>query len=138
MSVKFVAVSTVRDEGAAEVAREALHDADIAVELRRVGANPYFGQMSAVEYEVRVPEDRVAEAHDVLARVELEAEEAAVRESGAGTVAPEGKAPTAAADAADHDAAAAESPGAQLAWRLVWIGVALAVVAFFAYYLWER
>ncbi len=133
--MKFVAVSTVRDEGAAEVAKEALADAGIPVELRRVGANPYFGQMTATDWEVRVPEERTGEAHDVLLRVELEAEEAAVRESGAGQLAPETKAPSATEPASEPEA---ESPAAAFAWRAVWVGVALAVVGFFAYYLWER
>ena len=133
--MKLVTVSTVRDEGAAEVAKEALSDAGIAVDLKRVSGNPYFAQMSASEWEVRVPEERVADAERVLARVEHEAEEAAVRQAGAAQVEPESEEPAPEAD----EPHGLRAPGPVFAWRLVWVGVALALLAFFAkYFFWER
>jgi hypothetical protein len=77
--MRWVAVDTVGDEGAAEVAREALEACDLPVEIKRVGANPYLG--ARVEIEVRVPEERLAEAEAVLAQLEIDAEEAALSQS---------------------------------------------------------
>ena len=79
--MKLIAVSTVHDSGAAEVARETLRACGIEVELKQMGANPYLG--ARVEIEVRVPADRVGEAESILAQLAIDAEEAAVRESGA-------------------------------------------------------
>jgi hypothetical protein len=62
-----IAITTVRDPGAAEVARQALADAGIPVEVRRLGMNPYFATLTGIELEVRVPEERLAEAEQVLA-----------------------------------------------------------------------
>ena len=79
--MRFVTVSTVRDDGAAQVAREALEAAGIAVEVRRLGASPYFGAVTASEYEVRVPEERVADGEAVLAQLALELETALVSQA---------------------------------------------------------
>jgi hypothetical protein len=78
--VKFVAVSTVRDEGAAEVAREALEAADLEVEIKRVSPTAYLGPVSLLEFEIRVHEDRIADAELVLRQLSEEAEAAATRE----------------------------------------------------------
>jgi hypothetical protein len=78
--MKLVPVETVHDEGAAEVAREALADAGIPVELKRLGTNPYFA--ARVEIEVRVPETRVREAQAELARLARDADEALAAEAG--------------------------------------------------------
>jgi hypothetical protein len=80
--MKFVAVSTVLDPGAAEVAEEALGAAGIPVELKRLGRNPYLGS-AGLEIEVRVPLDRLREAEAILGHIADEAEEAALRQSGA-------------------------------------------------------
>jgi hypothetical protein len=68
-----IAIATVRDPGAADVARQALADAGIPVEVRRLGANPYFGTLTGIELEVRVPAERLAEAEQVLAYLSEEA-----------------------------------------------------------------
>ncbi|MCU1282149.1 MAG: hypothetical protein JWM53_5695 [bacterium] len=82
--MKMVAVTTVRDSGAAEVAKEALADRGISVEIRRMGSNVYFSALTAEEYEVRVPEDRVDEAHALLDALEEELEAAVIAQSGGG------------------------------------------------------
>ena len=46
--MRLVTVTTVRDEGAAQVAKEALNDRGIHVELRAERINPYFASMTAV------------------------------------------------------------------------------------------
>jgi len=79
--VKFVAVSTVVDQGAANVAKEALEAAGIPVELRRAPGNPYFARMTSDTFEVRVPHDRVLEAERVLARLSADVEEALLAEA---------------------------------------------------------
>jgi hypothetical protein len=78
----MVAVATLRDEGAADVARELLEERGIEVELREVAPNRYFGAPTAVEIEVRVPTDRIADARAALAALEGELEAAAVAEAG--------------------------------------------------------
>lgn len=72
----MIAITTVRDPGAAEVARQALADAGIPVEVRRLGMNPYFATLTGMEFEVRVPAERLAEAEQVLAYLSEEAAEA--------------------------------------------------------------
>lgn len=81
-SAALVAVATLRDEGAADVARELLEERGIEVELREVAPNRYFGSPTAVEIEVRVPPDRAADAREALAALEEELEAAAVAEAG--------------------------------------------------------
>jgi len=76
--MNFIAVETVADEGAAEVAREALTACDIPVELRRHGSNQFGARMSI---EVRVPIEHVKDAENILSRLGEEAAEAAVREA---------------------------------------------------------
>ena len=74
----MIAITTVRDPGAAEVARQALADAGIPVEVRRLGMNPYFATITGLEFEVRVPAERLAEAEQVLAFLSEAAAEALV------------------------------------------------------------
>jgi hypothetical protein len=80
--MKMVAVTTLRDTAGAEVAKEVLSDHGIAVEIRRLGSNPYFGSPTAEEFEVRVPEDAVAKAHELLEGMAEELERAALAEAG--------------------------------------------------------
>ncbi len=82
MTERFVAVVTVRDWGAAQVAREKLDDAGIPVELKPLGQNPYFGTVSAAEIEVRVPSSRLADAERQLAQREEETEALLLSEAG--------------------------------------------------------
>ena len=82
----MVAVTTLRDAAGAEVARELLAERGIAVEIRRLGGNAYFGSPTGVEYEVRVPADRVDEARTLLEGMADEMARAALAEAG---VAPE-------------------------------------------------
>jgi len=80
MSVmKYIAVDTVGDEGAAAVASEALGAAGIAVEIRRVRGNVYEPRRMALE--VRVPADEVVEARAILAALSTDATEAAEHET---------------------------------------------------------
>ena len=76
--MNFVAVETVADEGAAEVAREALAACDIPVELRRHGSNQFGARMSI---EVRVPVEHARDAESILSQLGEEAAEAALREA---------------------------------------------------------
>jgi hypothetical protein len=80
--MKMVAVTTLRDPAGAEVARELLAERGIGAEIRRLGYNPYFGAPTAEEFEVRVPEHAVADAHAVLASMADELERAALAEAG--------------------------------------------------------
>jgi hypothetical protein len=80
--VKMVAVTTLRDAAGAEVAREMLAERGITVEIRRMGYNPYFGAPTAEEFEVRVPEDALDEAHGVIEAMSEELERAALAEAG--------------------------------------------------------
>jgi hypothetical protein len=92
--MKRVAVTTVRDEGAAQVAKETLAELGIEVELRRQAINPYFGAATADVFEVRVPEDRLVEAEHALARLEKEVEEALIAAAGASVAEAEPPKPT--------------------------------------------
>lgn len=74
--MRMVAVSTVPDEGAAQVARETLADLGIPVELKPTGYNPYLGGQGQSQIEIRVPEDRLEEARGALERLEAETEAA--------------------------------------------------------------
>jgi hypothetical protein len=63
----MVAVTTLRDAGGAEVVKELLADHGIAVEIRRLSNfTLYFGAPTSEEFEVRVPDDRVDEARQLL------------------------------------------------------------------------
>jgi hypothetical protein len=73
-----VAVATVSDEAAAEVAKEALADRGMDVEIRRIFGDAYFGSATHVSYEVRVPEEAAAQAHAELDRLAEELERAAL------------------------------------------------------------
>ena len=78
----MVAVTTLRDAAGAGVAEEALNDRGIPVEVRRLGVNAYFGSPTAEEFEVRVPSDRLAEAHAVLDALEGALAEVLLAEAG--------------------------------------------------------
>jgi hypothetical protein len=81
--MKMVAVTTMRDAGGAEVAKEMLAEHGITVEVRRLsGYNPYFGSPSNEEYEVRVPEGDVDGARALIAGMADELERAALAEAG--------------------------------------------------------
>src|SRR5438067_9740258 len=80
--MKMVAVTTMRDAAGAEVAKELLAERGIDVEIRRMGSNAYFGSPTAEEFEVRVPEDAVDEAHRLLDGMAEELERAALAEAG--------------------------------------------------------
>ena len=80
--MKMVAITTMRDAAGADVAKELLAEHDIPVELRRLGANPYFGSPTAAEYEVRVPEESLARAQALLDGMAEELERAALAEAG--------------------------------------------------------
>ena len=82
MTMAMVAVTTMHDLGGAEVAKEALADCGIPVEVRRLGADVYFGSPTATAFEVRVPADRVADAHAALAALEAELEQAVLAAAG--------------------------------------------------------
>ena len=73
---KFIAIATLRDRGAADAAADALTESEIPVEVRVLGTNPYFGTVTGVEIEVRVPGARIVEAEAVLARLAEESSEA--------------------------------------------------------------
>jgi hypothetical protein len=78
----MVAVTTLRDSAGAEVAKEMLAERGITVEIRRMGYNPYFGSPTGEEFEVRVPEDALDEAHRLLDGMSEELERAALAEAG--------------------------------------------------------
>ncbi len=72
--MRFVAVTIVNDEGAAQVASEMLAEAGIAVEARHL-RDPYFGGGPRVE--VRVPADRLQDAEALLSILGEESQTAA-------------------------------------------------------------
>ena len=80
--MKMVAVTTLRDAAGAEVAKELLADHGIAVEIRRMGSNAYFGSPTSEEFEVRVPADAVDAAERLLDGMSEELERAALAEAG--------------------------------------------------------
>jgi hypothetical protein len=80
--VTMVAVTTLRDAAGADVTREALAEHGIPVEVRRVGSDPYFGSGTSEAFEVRVPADRVADAHELLEGLEEDLARAALQEAG--------------------------------------------------------
>jgi hypothetical protein len=81
--MRFVTISTVRDDGAAQVAKEALEDAGIQVRLKKQGINPYLASVTADVYEVMVPEERVADGESILSRLAGELEQALIAQAGA-------------------------------------------------------
>ncbi len=80
--MKMVAIATLRDAAGAEVAREMLAERGITAEIKRLGYNPYFGSPTAAEFEVRVPEESLAEAQALLDGMAEELERAALAEAG--------------------------------------------------------
>jgi hypothetical protein len=78
--MKWVAVTTVGDEGAAQIAKEALEGRDIPVELRRVPKTAYVA--AADEIEVRVPEENLEQAQAALEQFHSEVEQAVLAEAG--------------------------------------------------------
>ncbi len=79
---KLVVVATLQDSAAADVAREAIADAGIAAEVRRLGGDAYFGSGTAYSYEVRVPGEAVDDARRVLTALEEDMEQAAIAAAG--------------------------------------------------------
>lgn len=68
-----VALVTVPDEGAAETVRAALAEVDIPVRLERARPeNPYRVQVLAGAWRILVPQERLADAQVLLARLERE------------------------------------------------------------------
>jgi hypothetical protein len=81
--MSMVAVTTLRELGGAEVAKEALADRGIPVEIKRLSNfTLYFGAPAAEEFEVRVPEEQVAEARLVLEALSADLEERLYAEAG--------------------------------------------------------
>src|SRR5262249_15568209 len=80
--MSYWTVTTVHEEGAAGVVKEALDDAGIPVEICRRVASPTKGSMTAMVYEVRVPDERAGEAEKVLARIQAELEHAIYAQAG--------------------------------------------------------
>jgi hypothetical protein len=78
----MITITTVRDRAAAEVAKEALTAVDIPVEIRLLGQNPYFGSITAEEWEIRVPEEHQDDALEELDRIGAELEQAVFAEAG--------------------------------------------------------
>jgi hypothetical protein len=78
----MVAVTTLQDAAAAEVAREAIADAAIAVAVRRLGGDVYLGSGTTHSYELRVDEERLDDARRVLAALEADMEQAAIAAAG--------------------------------------------------------
>ena len=77
-----VAVATLQDSAAAQVAKEAIHDAGIPVEMRQIGADSYFGSGTSHTYELRVDLEHEADARGVLAQLEKDMELAAIHAAG--------------------------------------------------------
>lgn len=103
---RFSAVATVRDVGAAQVAQEALGEAGIPVEIKPLGAHPYFGSVTIAQFEVRVPEERLREAEAALEQLAEQAEAVLLSQEGV---------PPAAAGAVGF-----ETAGAPRYKRLLW------------------
>ena len=112
---KMVAVTTLRDSAGAEVAKELLAERGITAEIRRMGYNPYFGSPTAEEFEVRVPEEALADAEALLDGMAEELERAALAEAGV----PPGD---------DDERGATELPPPELRPRKVAWAVALGLV----------
>ena len=85
--MKRIAVATVPDRGAAEVACEALEAAGIGAHAQRVPQNPYLGAAEA--YEVRVDETRLDDAERLLASLSEELETALCAQAGQAEAPPE-------------------------------------------------
>jgi hypothetical protein len=113
--MKMVAITTVRDPAGAHVAEELLRDRGIPVEIKRLGYNAYFGAPTSEEFEVRVPEDRAAEAHALIDGMAEELERAALAEAG---VPP----------SADDERGSSELPPPELRPRKVSWAIALGLV----------
>lgn len=71
--MRMVDLVVVPDEGAGEVARSALLEAGIPVEVKRHHReHPYVVDPRAEPWRIQVPDDRLAEAQQVLKRIEHE------------------------------------------------------------------
>jgi hypothetical protein len=79
---KMLVLTTLQDAAAAEVAREALADAAIPVAVRRLGGDVYLGSGTTHSYELRVADERLADARRVLAELEADMEQAAIAAAG--------------------------------------------------------
>lgn len=72
--MKFVTLTTVNDDGAAAMARDAIADLDIPVRLHRRGPeHPYAGLFVKEQIDVQVPEDQQEAAREALAWLERDA-----------------------------------------------------------------
>src|SRR4051812_40397999 len=81
--MNMVAVTTLREPGGAEVAKEALADRGIPVEIRRLSNfTLYFGAPAPEEFEVRVPPEHLEEAQEVLEALREEMELNVLAEAG--------------------------------------------------------
>jgi hypothetical protein len=81
--MSMVAVTTLRDPGSAEVAKEALDERGIPAEIRRLtNFTLYFGAPPAEEWEVRVPEERADDAKKVLDALTEELQQRVLAEAG--------------------------------------------------------
>ena len=79
----MVAVTTLREAGGAEVAKEALADRGIPVEIRRfTNFGLYFGAPAGEEFEVRVPEAHLDEARALLDALSEELVKSVLAEAG--------------------------------------------------------
>src|SRR2546430_10408748 len=79
----MVAVTTLREAGGAEVAKEALADRGIPVEIKRLtNFSLYFGAPAPEEFEVRVPPEHLDEALEVLEALREEMELKVLAEAG--------------------------------------------------------
>jgi hypothetical protein len=77
--MSWVAVETVGDEAAAAILVELLAAHAIPTQIKRLPGMPYGP--AKLEIEVRVPEERLADARALVAQLAEEAEAAAVREA---------------------------------------------------------
>ena len=86
--MRYTTLTTVYDDGAAALTRDALAEQDIPVRLRRRGPDhPYVGLFAKEQIEVQVPEENLEAAREVLAWLERDAERLAM-EGGSASAAP--------------------------------------------------
>lgn len=73
LAMDFVVLTTVQDEGAAQIAKDAVAELGIPVRVQRRSMNPYFAILTHDTFEIRVPAERLAEAQQALAWLERDA-----------------------------------------------------------------
>lgn len=87
--MRYTTLTTVYDDGAAALTRDALAAEDIPVRLRRRGPDhPYVGLFAKEQIEVQVPEENLEAAREVLAWLERDAERLAMEGGGGASAAP--------------------------------------------------